>query len=153
MAVNKIFQDINGNCWKYLGSFASNYISPPTFMLISYTGNYFGPSYIPSTLFDDCTTCQNLPGTSVEFFGPFSPSANSAQNACLGYNTGRPYYSSTATLAVGVRIYDTYASVPTNGGNNWAVLKINTGVGAGKAVQINPSGYIIDIQDVDTNSC
>ena len=153
MAVNKIFQDINGNCWKYLGSFASNYISPPTFMLISYTGNYFGSSYTPLTLFDDCTTCQNLPGTSVEFFGPFSPSANSAQNACLGYNTGRPYYSPTATLAVGVIIYDTYASVPTNGGNNWAVLKINTGVGAGKAVQINPSGYIIAIQDVDTNSC
>ncbi len=153
MTVNKIFQDVDGNCWKYLGSFSSNYIPPTTITLINYSGNYFGASYQPSTLFDLCNDCLTLPGTSIEFFGPYSPSANSAQNACLGYNAGRPYYSPTATLAVGVRIYDTYVSVPTNGNNNWIVLKTNTTLGAGKAVQINTSGYIIAIQDVDTNSC
>jgi hypothetical protein len=136
-----------------LGPFTSNYIAPPTAMLVNYTGNYFGSSYTPSTLFDNCTTCQSLPGTSVEFFGPYAPTATSAQNACLGYNTGRPYYSPTATLAVGVRIYDTYSSQPTNGNNNWAVLKIDTALASGFAVQINTQGYIIAIQPVDTNSC
>jgi hypothetical protein len=56
-------------------------------------------------------------------------------------------------LYVGARVYDTYTSVPTNGNNNWVVLKNNPSFGVGNAVQINTSGYIIALQDVDTNSC
>jgi hypothetical protein len=52
-----------------------------------------------------------------------------------------------------VRVYDTFSSVPTNGNNSWIVLKLNTALGAGTAVQINTTGYITAVQNVDTNSC
>jgi hypothetical protein len=89
----------------------------------------------------------------VTYFGANTPNANSAQNACLGYVNNRPYYTNTTILAVGVRVYDTFTSVPTNGNNNWVVLKSNTNSNLGKAVKINTTGYITAIQDVNTNSC
>jgi hypothetical protein len=154
IVVNKTFQDDQGRCWKYIGQYPVSYIPPSTVNAISFTGNYMGgPSYLANPVFDTCTDCLNWPGTSVEFFGGYSPTATSAQNACLSYNTGRPYYTNTTNLAVGVRVYDTYTSVPTNGGNNWIVLKIDTALSAGVAVQIDNSGYIIAVQNVDTNSC
>ena len=154
ITVNKTFQDSQGVCWKYIGQFPVSYIPPTTVNGLNFTGNYMGgPTYVANPVFDNCTDCLNWPGTSVEFFGGYSPSATSAQNACLNYNTGRPYYTNTPNLAVGVRVYDTYTSVPTNGGNNWIVLKIDTALSAGVAVQIDNSGYIIAIQNVDTNSC
>lgn len=154
MAVNKTFQDSQGRCWKYIGQFPVSYIPPTTVNSLNYTGNYLGgSSFVASPLFDNCTDCSNWQGAAVEFFGGYSPSATSAQNACLSYNTGRPYYTNTPNLAVGVRVYDTYTSVPTNGGNNWIVLKIDPVLASGKAVQIDNSGYIIAIQNVDTNSC
>jgi hypothetical protein len=106
-------------------------------------------------LFTNCTDCLNWQGFEVTYFGNYTPSANSAQNACLSYNTGRPYYTNTTILAVGVRVYDTFTSVPTNGNNNWVVFKREnyTGLDAGKAVKINTAGYITAIQDVNTNSC
>ena len=130
-------------CWKYIGKFTTNYIAPPNITPITYSGNYFGNIFVANPIFNTCTDCINWPGTSVEFFGPYSPTANSAQNACLSYNTGRPYYTNTSVLAVGVRVYDTYTSV----------LKIDTASNLGKAVQINTTGYIIAIEDVNTNSC
>jgi len=154
IVVNKTFQDDQGRCWKYIGQYPVSYIPPSTVNAISFTGNYMGgPSYLANPVFDTCTDCLNWPGTSVEFFGGYSPTATSAQNACLNYNTGRPYYTNTPNLAVGVRVYDTYTSVPTNGGNNWIVLKIDTALSTGVAVQIDNSGYIIAVQNVDTNSC
>ena len=154
ITVNKTFQDSQGVCWKYIGQFPVSYIPPTTVNGLNFTGNYMGgPTYVANPVFDNCTDCLNWPGTSVEFFGGYSPSATSAQNACLNYNTGRPYYTNTPNLAVGVRVYDTYTSAPTNGGNNWIVLKIDTALSAGVAVQIDNSGYIIAIQNVDTNSC
>jgi len=153
VVVGKTFQDNQGRCWKYMGQFTSNYIAPQSVTSITYTGNYFGGAFQAAPIFDTCTDCLNWQGYSVEYFGGYSPSANSAQNACLSYNTGRPYYANTTILAVGVRVYDTFTSVPTNGNNNWIVLKLNTGSSLGKAVQINTSGYITAIEDVNTNSC
>jgi hypothetical protein len=154
IVVNKTFQDDQGRCWKYIGQYPVSYIPPSTVNAISFTGNYLGGStYVANPVFDTCTDCLNWPGTSVEFFGGYSPTATSAQNACLSYNTGRPYYTNTPNLVVGVRVYDTYTSVPTNGGNNWIVLKIDTALSTGVAVQIDNSGYIIAVQNVDTNSC
>jgi len=152
LVVNQTFQAI-GRCWKYLGKFNTNYIAPPNVTVITNSGNYFGNTFVANPIFDTCTDCINWPGTSFTFFGNYTPSANSAQNACLSYNTGRPYYSNTAVLYIGARLYDVYTSTPTNGNNNWVVLKNNPSFGVGNAVQINTSGYIIALQDVDTNSC
>jgi len=154
MTVNQTFQDNQGRCWKYLGQFPTNYIAPPTVLSITYTGNYMGGTLFQAVpLFNNCTDCLNWQGFSVEYFGNYSPSSTSAQNACLSYSTGRPYYTNTTSLAVGVRVYDVFTSVPTNGNNNWVVLKIDPALAAGKAVQINTQGYITAIQNVDTNSC
>jgi hypothetical protein len=152
--VNNTFQDNQGRCWKYVGQFQTGYIAPPTVLSITYTGNYMGGTLFQAApVFNTCNDCLNWQGFSVTYYGTYTPNANSAQNACLSYNTGRPYYANTTILAVGVRIYDTFTSVPTNGNNNWIVLKLNTGSNLGKAVQINTQGYITAIQDVNTNSC
>jgi hypothetical protein len=154
MLVNQTFQDAQGRCWKYIGQFQTSYIAPPTVLTINYSGNYLGINLGPNVqTFNNCTDCLNYQGTSVEFFGGYSPNANSPQNACLSYSTGRPYYTNTSILDVGVRVYDTFSSVPTNGNNSWIVLKLNTALGAGTAVQINTTGYITAVQNVDTNSC
>jgi hypothetical protein len=154
MLVNQTFQDAQGRCWKYIGQFQTSYIAPPTVLTINYSGNYLGLNLGPNVqTFNNCTECLNYQGTSVEFFGGYSPNANSPQNACLSYNTGRPYYTNTSILDVGVRVYDTFSSVPTNGNNSWIVLKLNTSFGVGTAVQINTTGYITAVQNVDTNSC
>jgi hypothetical protein len=62
------------------------------------------------------------------------------------------YYTNTIALGVGTRVYDTYTSVPTNGNNKWVVLKANS-LNTGIAVQIDTSGYITSLQNVNTNSC
>ena len=83
----------------------------------------------------------------------YTPNAGSAQNACLSYVNNRSYYSNTTILAVGVRVYNVFTSVPVNGNNNWVVLKLDPTSNFGKAVQINTQGYITAIQNVNTNSC
>jgi hypothetical protein len=154
MIPNRTFQDLQGRCWKYVGQFATNYIAPPTVLSITYTGNYMGGTLFQAApIFTNCTDCLNWQGFKVTYFGANTPNANSAQNACLGYVNNRPYYTNTTILAVGVRVYDTFTSVPTNGNNNWVVLKSNTSSNLGKAVKINTTGYITAIQDVNTNSC
>ena len=155
LVVDQTFQDNQGRCWKYIGRFTTNYIAPSTVSPITYSGNYFGSQSIVSNVFDTCSDCLNFQGAAVTYTGNYTPAANSAQNACFlyGITTLRPYYSNTNVLAVGVRIYDTYASVPTNGNNKWIVLKLNPTSNLGTAVQINTSGYITAIQNVNTNSC
>jgi hypothetical protein len=124
VAVNKTFQALNGKCWKYLGKFPSNYIAPPTVTSITYSGNYMGgTAFVATPVFDTCTDCLNWPGYQVTHYGNYAPTANSAQNACLSYSTGRPYYSTSTLLTVGMRVYDTFTSAPTNGNNNWIVLR------------------------------
>ena len=152
--VNNTFQDNQGRCWKYVGQFPTGYIAPPTVLSITFTGNYMGGTLFQAVpVFNTCNDCLNWQGFQVTFFGNYTPNANSAQNACLSYSTGRPYYTNTTILSVGVRVYDTFTSVPTNGNNNWIALKLNTGSNLGKAVQINTQGYITAIQDINTNSC
>jgi hypothetical protein len=152
--VNNTFQDNQGRCWKYIGQFQTGYIAPPTVLSITFTGNYMGGTLFQAVpVFNTCNDCLNWQGFQVTYYGNYTPSANSAQNACLSYNAGRPYYANTTILAVGVRVYDTFTSVPTNGNNNWVVLKLNISSNLGKAVQINTQGYITAIQDVNTNSC
>jgi hypothetical protein len=155
LVVSQTFQDNQGRCWKYMGQFTTNYIAPPTVSSITYTGNYFGSQSIVSNVFDTCIDCLNFQGQAVSYTGNYAPTANSSQDACFiyGITTLRSYYTNTNVLAVGVRIYDTYASIPTNGNNKWIVLKLNPSSNFGTAVQINTSGYITSLQNVNTNSC
>ena len=152
LVVDQTFQDTQGRCWKYIGQFTTNYIAPSTVSPITYNGNYFSPQSIASNVFDTCTDCLNFQGSAVKFMGD-DVNSISAQDACLNYKTFTSYYTNTTILNVGVRVYDTYASVPTNGNDLWVVLKQNTSSNLGTAVQINSSGYIIAKQNVNTNSC
>ena len=150
--VDQIFQDTQGRCWKYIGQYTTNYIAPSTVSAITYNGNYFGSQSIASDVFDTCDDCLNFQGSAVKFMGD-DVNSISAQDACLNYKAFTSYYTNTTTLNVGVRVYDTYASVPTNGNDLWVVLKQNTSSNLGTAVQIDSSGYIIAKQNVNTNSC
>jgi hypothetical protein len=85
------------------------------------------------------------PSTSVPtqyvWLGKTTPDANSDTNACNTYASTRQYITTVPYLAAGVRVYDSYPSSPTNGGNNWVALRYQ-GVGTKYAVQIDSSGYI-----------
>ena len=85
------------------------------------------------------------PSTSVPtqyvWLGRTTPDANSDTNACNTYTSTRQYITTVPYLAAGVRVYDSYPSSPTNGGNNWVALRYQ-GVGTKYAVQIDSSGYI-----------
>ena len=152
LTVDQTFQDNQGRCWKYIGQFTIDYIAPPTVSPITYTGNYFGSQSIVSDVFDTCTDCLNFQGQAVKYTGD-EVNSISAQDACLNYKAFTSYYTNTTILNVGVRVYDVFTSVPTNGNNLWVVLKLNTSSNLGTAVQINTSGYITSLQNVNTNSC
>jgi hypothetical protein len=148
-----IFQDQNGLCWTYLGRYETNYIAPSTVSAITYSGNYFGSLFLGSdNAYQFCVNCSAVRSQGIQWFGNYNPTATSAQNACLSYSNNRSYYTNTIALGVGTRVYDTYTSVPTNGNNKWVVLKANS-LNAGIAVQIDTSGYITSLQNVNTNSC
>ena len=54
---NTWFKDNNGNCWKYVGYFTSNYIPPINVVATNYNGDYFGLTN-PAT-YQDCNLCKN----------------------------------------------------------------------------------------------
>ena len=70
--------------------------------------------------------------------------ANSSATACSTYIAARGYSTIVPYLALGIRLYDSYPSSPTNGGNNWVALRYQ-GVGTKYAVQVDSSGYIISM--------
>ena len=148
-----VFQDQQGTCWTYMGRYDTNYIALSTVTVITYSGNYFGSlSFGSNNTFQYCINCLTIAAQGVQWFGNYNLTATSAQNACLSYSNNRSYYTNTIALGVGTRVYDTYTSVPTNGNNKWVVLKANS-LNAGIAVQIDTSGYITSLQNVNTNSC
>jgi len=148
-----IFQDQNGLCWTNLGRYTTNYIAPSTVSVITYSGNYFGSLFLGSdNAYQFCVNCSAVRSQGIRWFGNTNITANSAQNACLSYSNSGLYYTNTIALGIGTRVYDTYTSVPTNGNNKWVVLKANS-LNAGIAVQIDTSGYITSLQNVNTNSC
>jgi len=53
--VDSVFKDNDGNCWRYVGQFESNYISPPGVYQTFFNYNYF--SGVDSTIYNDCNTC------------------------------------------------------------------------------------------------
>jgi hypothetical protein len=53
--VDSVFKDNDGNCWRYVGQFESNYISPPGVYQTFFNYNYFNG--VDSTIYNDCNTC------------------------------------------------------------------------------------------------
>jgi hypothetical protein len=72
--VGNIFKDNDGNCWTYNGRFTTDYIAPPEFYVITYSGNYFNG--IPNTLYNTCQECATVVTSVLYVSGGMSP--------CLG---------------------------------------------------------------------
>jgi hypothetical protein len=53
------FKDSSGNCWTYNGQFGSGYIVPPTFIPVTYSGNYFASA--STTIYANCQSCSFTP--------------------------------------------------------------------------------------------
>jgi hypothetical protein len=58
---NSIFKDSQNRCWKYMGQKQINYIPPANVLPINYTGNYFGATFIASSIFTTCANCNFVP--------------------------------------------------------------------------------------------
>ena len=52
-----VFKDSQNRCWKYMGQKQINYIPPANVLPINYTGNYFGATFIASSIFTNCFSC------------------------------------------------------------------------------------------------
>ena len=109
-----------------------------------------GPCVVPSPTPTQTPTRTGTPTPTpsvvvYNFLGRTTPDAPDGPTACSTYLTVRGYSAikSLASLTIGDKIYDTYPSVLTNGGDLWVALKVG-GVGAGYAFQINNSGVILD---------
>jgi hypothetical protein len=63
--VGQTFKDYDGTCWTYLGQYPTTYIVPPTYIPVTFAGNYFAIYF--STVFNDCLTCQTTPAC-YEYF-------------------------------------------------------------------------------------
>ena len=59
--IGECFKDASGNCWKYNGQVSSSYIVPPTFIPVTYTGNYFASA--STTIYANCQSCSFTPPT------------------------------------------------------------------------------------------
>jgi hypothetical protein len=57
--IGECFKDASGNCWKYNGQVSSSYIVPPTFIPVTYSGNYFTSA--PTTIYANCQSCSVQP--------------------------------------------------------------------------------------------
>ena len=55
--IGATFKDSSNNCWRYVGTFESNYIAPINVVATTYQGDYFVGRQ--STLYDNCNTCIN----------------------------------------------------------------------------------------------
>jgi hypothetical protein len=83
--------------------------------------------------------------TVFTFMGRSLPDQSTGPLACSNYMTVRTYQSNKTlnNLIVGDFMYDSYPSLPTNGGNQWVALK-NLGLGPSYAFQVANDGEILD---------
>jgi hypothetical protein len=56
-SVGSSFKDVNGNCWKYIGRFDTNYIPPINVIPTTFEGNYF--TTIGETIYENCDLCNS----------------------------------------------------------------------------------------------
>jgi hypothetical protein len=57
--VGTTFKDFDGTCWTYVGQYPVSYIVPPSYISVTYSGDYF-TSCFPD-VYTDCLTCQTAP--------------------------------------------------------------------------------------------
>lgn len=83
-----IFKDVSGNCWKYVGQFTSNYISPINVVSSTYEGDYF--TNRQQTLYDTCDSCINGVVTSGEYISVTQSGLLTGQpDGCGGYGASK----------------------------------------------------------------
>jgi hypothetical protein len=102
------------------------------------------PTKTPTPTVTPTVTPSTSTPTIYGWLGRTSVDAGSSATACSTYLSTRGYSTIVPYLATGVRVYDSYPSSPTNGGNNWVALRYQ-GVGTKYAVQIDSSGYILNV--------
>jgi len=73
------FKDFNGVCWTYVGQFPLSYIVPPTYISVTYSGDYF-TTCLPNT-YNDCLTCQTAPVCYNYLFENLSSVGNGVSNS------------------------------------------------------------------------
>lgn len=97
--VGQCFKDVNGNCWKYLGKFETNYIAPINILVITSSVNYFvGAS---NCVYSDCSTCESVD------LKPFCAGINFP-----GSNPNSPFYIPSTRTAITVRTNVVLRNVP-----------------------------------------
>jgi hypothetical protein len=107
--VGQVFKDINGNCWKYNGQFASNNVPViPGKTLITFSGNYFATAY--PTTYVNCTTC-----VSTQVPNGFYV-AQTGTTSC-NLTTNRLQLGGTMSSGFNVAIYSSNSGLPPQNGD------------------------------------
>jgi hypothetical protein len=149
-----VFKDSQNRCWKYMGQKPINYIPPTNVLPINYTGNYFGTTFIASSIFTSCVNCNYVaPPLSYTWFTNYETYPSSVTNYCTDTGCGANLYTATSTIAPGVQIYqDNALQIPFEGtnygasGGGWGRLFLSDDcpiTGFRNIVQVNGSGQII----------
>jgi hypothetical protein len=83
--IGECFKDASGNCWTYNGQFDSSYIVPPTFIPITYTGDYFISAL--TITYVDCESCLFIPPTLTAYVsGGLGPCQGGTLNDTITYS-------------------------------------------------------------------
>jgi hypothetical protein len=149
-----VFKDSQNRCWKYMGQKPINYIPPTNVLPINYTGNYFGTTFIASSIFTSCVNCNYVaPPLSYTWFTNYETYPSSVTNYCTDTGCGANLYTATSTIAPGIQIYqDNALTIPFIGtnygasGGGWGRLFLSDDcpiTGFRNIVQVNGSGQII----------
>ena len=104
------------------------------------------PSPTPTPTVTPTLTNTPTPSQSVfTYLGRTLVDANNSSDACTTYTTARSYQSNKplASLTTGDYLYDTYPSLPTNGGGLYIALTVG-GVGTKYWFQVQSDGEILD---------
>jgi hypothetical protein len=134
--IGECFKDANGNCWKYNGQFGTGYIVPPTFIPVTYTGNYF--TSVPTTIYTDCQSCSVQPVTLTAYVsGGVGPCQGGTLDdtitvsASVYDSNNNPYPVSVDTEFF---IFVSYTSNPGGCGNFNSGQQISITIPAGQSV-------------------
>ena len=144
--VGQVFKDINGNCWKYNGQFASNNVPViPGKTLITFSGNYFATAY--PTTYANCTTC-----VSTQVPNGFYV-AQTGTTSC-NLTTNRLQLGGTMSSGINVAIYSNNPGNPPQNGDpvfSSPTPSFSTMIPLGTVYAVRASITIINIYKVVVN--
>ena len=95
MIIGETFKDVDQNCWKYVGQFPSSYIVPPTYIPVTFNGDYFATAF--PTVYVDCQTCLTTPTCYEYGFENITTATGHSTAIRLGSYSDCPGYSHGST--------------------------------------------------------